>query len=58
MLDRLRSLPGVADAEAAVKAQFARQLADNTRAFLESALPPDAPETLRYFRDLLADTHA
>ncbi len=58
MLDRLRSLPGVAEADAAAKTQFADQLTQNTRSFLSAELPADAPVTLRQFRELLADTHA
>ncbi len=57
-LDRLRALPGVAEADAATKAQFAGQMARNTQSFLSAGLPPDAPETLRQFHALLADTHA
>ena len=56
VLENLLALPGVAEAEASVKADFASRLRRNTAAFLASPLAPDAPETLRHFRDLIAAT--
>ncbi len=54
-LARLRALPGVAEADDALRADFAGRLERNTAAFLEARLAPDAPDAMRHFRELLAE---
>ena len=49
VLMRLLALPGVAEADAQVKAGFATQLARNTADFLATPIAEDAPETIRHF---------
>ena len=58
VLDRLRALPGVSEADAAIKAGFAARLARNTAAFLAAPPPQDAPATVHHFRELLSVTHS
>ena len=57
VLERLLSLPGVAEADGAAKAGFAARLRGNTAAFLARPLPDEAPDSWRLFRDVLASVH-
>ncbi len=52
-LSKLRALPGVAACEAAIKADFARQIARARADFLARAPAPDEPADVTYFRDIL-----
>jgi hypothetical protein len=55
VLDGLLKLPGVADCNARINAQFAVKLAKNTKAFLDAPLPADASVVVRAFRELVAE---
>ncbi len=55
VLDGLLKLPGVADCNARINAQFAGKLAANTKAFLEAPLPGNASTVVRAFRELVAE---
>ncbi len=57
-LEKLLAMPGVAHADAQVKAGFAEQLARNTADFLADPMAQDAPETIQHFRELLRVTHS
>jgi hypothetical protein len=52
-LAALRALPGVADAEATLKANFTQRLSRMVRAFAASAPQPGEPIEFALFRDLL-----
>ncbi len=55
MLDALLRLPGVAACDAEIKARFGARLQANTKLFLETALPEDASNAVRAFRELVAE---
>ncbi len=56
MRAQLLSLPGVADAQAAIRLDFAQRLKTLSERYLATPPPPDAAPTLLRFRDALAQS--
>ena len=52
-LTRLLELPGVAETDRQLKAEFSELLANNTAAFLSTPLTTEAPDSLRHFREMI-----